>query len=125
MNKRILTVLIIMGILMAGVATYSYAADTIVPLTATPSSGFEFQYWVVSGGPHGDTTNLVILDNPLDTHSVVGEAYTYQPVFVPDNAPAAETGIPDIYFYAAIGVLVVIAVIGLGVALMYRSRGKK
>jgi len=27
MNKRILTVLIIMGILMAGAATYSYAAD--------------------------------------------------------------------------------------------------
>ena len=109
-----------------GPGTYSYAEDTIVPLTATPSSGFEFQYWVVSGGPHGDTTNLIIMDNPLDTHSVVGEAYTYQPVFTPvgSDGTGGGGGIAVEYLYAIIVVLAIIAVIGIALALMYMSRSK-
>ena len=103
--------------------TYTHAGGQTLTLEATAAQGYKFAYWIATGA--GDLPDAVIVDNPADISCQEGTAYTYQPVFVPDNAPAAETGIPDIYFYAAIGVLVIIAVIGLGVALMYRSRGKK
>jgi hypothetical protein len=47
-------------------------------------------------------------------------------VFVPSGATTTtETGIPAMYVYAAIIVLVIVAVIGIAAALMYRSRMPK
>jgi hypothetical protein len=107
--------------------TYTYSTDAIVTLTATPDSGFQFDHWIISGGPlpgHGTIENSVISDNPLETHSVSGYSYNYQPVFTPVGTETQPSGIPA-YIYAAIIILVIIAVIGIAAALMYRSRGKK
>jgi hypothetical protein len=106
---------------------YSYATDAVVTLTATPSEGFEFKYWVISGGPlpgHSDVEDGVVTENPLTTHAVSGESYNYQPVFTAVGAGPATTGIP-VEYLVAIVVLVIIAVIGLGLALMYRGKAKK
>ena len=104
--------------------TYFYAIDATVTLTATADEGYVFQYWVISGGPlpgHGTIQNSQLTDNPLTTHSVKENTYEYQPVFALHTA----TGTPVEYFYAAIVILAIIAVIGIAAALMYRSRGKK
>jgi hypothetical protein len=107
--------------------TYTYSTDAIVTLTATPDTDFKFDHWIISGGPlpgHGTIENDVISDNPLETHAVSGYSYNYQPVFTPVGAETSQ-GIPAEYLYAIIIVLVVIAVIGVAAALMYRGRGKK
>jgi len=107
--------------------TYTYSTDAIVTLTATPDADFEFDYWVISGGPlpgHGTIENDVISDNPLETHAVSGYSYNYQPVFSPVGTETQPSGIP-MYIYAIIIVLVIIAVIGVAAALMYRGKGNK
>lgn len=107
--------------------TYTYSTDAIVMLTATADSGFEFDHWIISGGPmpgHGDLDNNVTTANPLETHAVSGYSYDYQPVFTPVGAETQPSGIPS-YIYAAIIILVIIAVIGVAAAVIYRSRGSK
>jgi hypothetical protein len=114
------------GSVNPGAGTYTYESDSIVTLTATADSGFEFDHWIVSGGPmpgHGDLENNMAPDNPLQTHAVSGETYNYQPVFSPTGTTTGG-GIPVEYLYAIIIVLVVIAVIGIGAALMYRGKNK-
>ena len=105
---------------------YTYATDAVVTLTATASADFEFKYWVISGGPlpgHGNIEDGIVTENPLTTHAVSGEAYNYQPVFAPVGTTTGG-GIP-VEYLVAIVVLVIIAVIGLGLALMYRGKSKK
>ena len=105
--------------------TYFYTDVEPFSITATPDEGYAFQYWVISGGPlpgHGTITGSQIADNPLTTHAVIENAYEYQPVFA---LHPTTSGIPVEYFYAAIVILAIIAVIGIAAALMYRSRGKK
>ncbi len=103
--------------------TYTYAAGQTIKLEATAATDYAFSYWIVKGS--GDLPDDVIVENPIDLTCQEGTAYSYQPVFVPHNAPGTEQGIADIYWIAIVVVLVIVAVIGLGVALMYRSRGKK
>jgi hypothetical protein len=106
--------------------TYTYVSDAVVTLTATAASGFDFDHWIISGGPlpgHEDIENGITTDNPLTTHAVKGETYNYQPVFLPIGTPTGG-GIPVEYLYAIIIILVIIAVIGLGAALMYRGKSK-
>jgi hypothetical protein len=112
-----------------GPGTYTYVTDAEVTLTATPNTGFEFQHWVISGGPipaehHGTIVDDIITDNPVTTHAVSGYSYNYQPVFSPVGFITPPTGIPVEYLYAAIVILVIIAIIGIGIALMYRKRRK-
>ena len=70
---------------------------------------------------HPDT----IIDNPLSPECGIGYSYDYQPVFAPESTTGTSEGIPTEYFYAIIIVLVIIAVIGIAAALMYRSRSNK
>lgn len=100
--------------------TYYFASGQNLTLEATSNDGYAFAYWIAKGPI--DTT---IVDNPADISCQSGTSYSYQPVFVPHNAPAAEPGIPATTFYAIVIVLVIIVVIVLAVALMYRSRAKK
>jgi hypothetical protein len=55
-------------------------------LTATPSSGWQFSHWVISGQPmnHGiyDFT-ATPSDNPYTVDHGYGNTYAYQPVFTP------------------------------------------
>ena len=106
------------GVTQNAPGTYTHAAGAKLTLTAAPAEGYEFRYWIAKGPI--DTT---VVDNPADISCQEGVTYTYQPVFVPTTA--TEPGTPVEYFYAAIAVLAIIAVIGLAAALMYRSRGKK
>ncbi len=102
--------------------TYTFAEGSSITLKATANEGFEFQYWTAAGtGSTGHPT--IIMDNPLAPTCGIGYTYEYQPVFAPEGTTAAE-GIPLEYLYATIIVLAVLAVIGIGAALMYRSRGK-
>jgi hypothetical protein len=108
--------------------TYIYSSDQIVELTATASSGFEFKYWVISGGPlpgHGNLENGTTTDNPLLTHAVSSETYNYQPVFTATGSTTPSGGIPNEYFYAAIIILAIVAVIAIAAALMYKKQVKK
>ncbi len=106
--------------------TYTYENDALVTLTATPDSGFVFDHWVISGSSltgHGDIENGTRPENPLITHAVNGETYNYQPVFSPVGS-ATPVGVAVEYLYAVIIVLVVIAVIGISAAAVYRRRSK-
>jgi hypothetical protein len=124
------TVVVLSGVggsVNPGAGTYTYAGDQIVTLTATADSGFEFDHWVISGGPmpgHGDLENDMTTDNPFTTHAVQGETYNYQPVFSPTGTTTGGGGIPTEYLYAIIIVLAIIAIIGLGAALLYRGKSK-
>lgn len=100
--------------------TFAYMGGQGLKIQATADQGYAFSYWIAKG-----QIDTVIVDNPADISCQEGITYTYQPVFVPAEAPAGEQGIPSMYFYVAVIVLVVIAVLGFGVALMYRSRSKK
>jgi hypothetical protein len=109
-----------------GTHTYAHTEASSLRLTATPASGYEFKYWVASGQGTNAGPNQVILDNPADISCQAGYTYQYEPVFVPSGATTTtETGIPAMYVYAAIIVLVIVAVIGIAAALMYRSRMPK
>jgi hypothetical protein len=114
------------GTVSPGAGTYTYVNDAVVTLTATAASGFNFDHWIISGGPlpgHGDIENGIITDNPLTTHAVEGESYNYQAVFSPTGTTTGG-GIPEVYLYVIIVVLVILAVIGLGGMIMYRGKSK-
>ena len=103
--------------------TYTYTPDETIKLTATPDSGFEFQYWIATGAEPGH--DAFLLDSSLDINCQAGYTYTYQPVFAPTGSTTPSGGgVPAEYLYAIIIVLVIIAVIGIGAALMYRGRSK-
>src|SRR3990172_9505793 len=104
---------------------YTFAEGQSITLTATPDEGQEFQYWIASGkGATGAEESTIILDNPLTFNCGVGYTYEYQPVFV--EHPVEEQGaIPVIYWYIAIIVLAIIAVIGIALAVVFRGKAKK
>lgn len=105
-----------------GPGTYTFAEGSSITLTATPDDGYEFDHWTASGtGSGGHPT--ILTDNPLSPTCGIGYTYEYQPVFAPAGTTVSG-GVPAEYLYAIIIVLVIIAVIGIGAALMYRSRRK-
>ena len=93
-----------------GAGTYSYANGTAISLTATPSTGYQFQYWVISGAftpghaaptPFSYTNesgifpivpipsgidSLVATTNPLNVICGYGYTFKYQPVFTATGA---------------------------------------
>jgi hypothetical protein len=101
--------------------TYIYASGQGLTIEATADEGYAFDYWIATGS--GDAPDTVIVDNPADISCQEGYTYTYQPVFVPHGAETQPSGTPVEYFYAAIIILAIIAVVGIAAALMYRSRG--
>jgi len=103
-----------------GPGTYYYADGSTISLTATPDAGYDFVQWIAVGEDGHATT---FTDNPTAITCGYGETFTYQPMFVPTGTTTGE-GIPAEYFYAIIIVLVIIAVIGIGAALMYRGKSK-
>ena len=100
--------------------TYTFASGQGLTIKATADDGYAFAYWIATG-----PTSTTLASSQEDISCQEGTTYSYQPVFIPHNAPATEQGIPVIYFYVAVIVLIIIAIIGIGAALMYRSRGKK
>jgi hypothetical protein len=100
--------------------TYSYLPDIPVTLTATPNSGFEFQYWIATGTVPGH--DAVLTDQSLSINCQQGYTYTYQPVFKPSAATVPSTGVDPTIFYVIIVVLAIIAIVAIALAVM---RGKK
>jgi hypothetical protein len=105
--------------------TYTFAEGTNFTITATSASGNEFLYWVATGTGVVGHDQLIILENPLNILCGVGYTYEYQPIFAPTGTTTTTTGIPTEYFYAVVVILVILAVIGFGVALMYRGKTTK
>jgi hypothetical protein len=101
--------------------TYFHSAGEKLTIKATANEDYIFAYWVAKG-----PIDAIIVGNPADISCQENVAYTYQPVFFPHSAQAEPIGgTPVIYFYAAIIILAVIAVIAVAAALMYRSRAPK
>lgn len=105
-----------------GPGTYTFAEGESFALTATPDEGQEFQYWIASGTGVAGHESTLLVDNPLNILCGIGYTYEYQPVFTATGTAAQ--GVPVEYLYAIIIVLAIIAVIGIGAALMYRGRSK-
>ncbi len=99
--------------------TYTYAEGETITLIATPSTGYEFLYWIISGEyvtthnqpplivpevylndpnyvpdlPNPDRTgidNLVLSQSRLDVICGYGYTFTYQPVFAPTSISPSE-----------------------------------
>lgn len=100
--------------------TYFFDEDSSIVLTATPDAGYEFDSWVATGE---DGHPVQFTDNPATIICGYGYEFEYQPMFRPIGAVTTDEGIP-LYIYGVIGVLAIIAVIGVGAALMYRGRAK-
>jgi hypothetical protein len=98
--------------------TFYHESGAKLTIKATPNEGYVFDYWIAKG-----PVDAIIVDNPADISCQEGTTYTYQPVFVPHGTETPSTGTPVEYFYAAIIILAIIAVIGIAAALMFRSRG--
>jgi Divergent InlB B-repeat domain len=105
-----------------GSGTYHYANGTTIHLEATPSSDYNFQYWVAVGEDGHATT---ISDNPTNIICGYGYTYSYQPMFAPKGTNTTSTSTNEMYFYVIIAVLAIVAVVGLVMAVMYRGKAKK
>jgi len=101
--------------------TYRYLDGSTISLTATPNNGYDFVYWVAVGEDGHPTT---IDDNPTNIICGYGHTYSYQAMFAPSGATQPAAGVP-VEYLAAIVVLVIVAVIAIGAALMYRGRSNK
>jgi hypothetical protein len=106
-----------------GPGTYSYLDGSTISLTATPDDGYDFVYWVTTSEETGGHP-YTMTDNP--TNIICGYGYTveYQAMFAPSGTTSTTTGVPMEYL-AVIIVLVIIAVIAIGAALMYRGKSNK
>jgi len=99
--------------------TYALENATQLNLTATPSSGWKFDHWVIGGSPltHGaysftDTPT----DNPYNVNHGYGNTYTYQPVFSPTStSPTPTPTIPEFSTQATI----IIAVLLVSVSIIF------
>ncbi len=92
--------------------SYALADASSLKLTATPTSGFKFDHWVIGGSPltHGaynftDTPT----NNPYTVDHGYGNTYTYQPIFTPTNS-----AIPEYSSVATIALALVLVAIAFG-----------
>ena len=104
-----------------GAGTYYYLEDSTISLEATPDAGYEFDSWVaVSEEEHPSQ----FTDNPTNIICGYGYTFEYQAMFAPTGSTTTGEGIAAEYLYAVIVVLAILAVIGVGAALMYRGKNK-
>jgi hypothetical protein len=99
--------------------TYTFTNEP-VSLKATADEGFEFLYWVVKGAIPGH--DAIETSASLEIICQAGYTFSYQPVFKPSAAALPSAGVPSEYFYAAIIILAIVAVIAIAAAMMFRSR---
>lgn len=114
--------------------TYTYNKAPNLTITATPNSGYEFLYWIITGNylpGHGlgeqSLDDLVVKTNPLPVTCGLNTTYSYQPVFAPvgSGAAGAQSGVLSTdMLYAIIGVLVIVVIIAI-VAVVMSRRSKK
>jgi hypothetical protein len=103
--------------------TYTFVEGSTFTMTATPDDGYEFRYWIATGtGSVAGHGNTIITANPSTITCGFGYTYEYLAVFVPSGTAGEPSGTPVEYFYAAIIILAIVAVIGIAAALMYKSR---
>ena len=119
--------------------TYALADATSLMLTATPSSGWQFSHWVISGPnlSHGGYPYTATpTDNPYNVNHGYGNKFSYQPVFTPTGsteptptggATATPTGTiggltMDSAIIIGLVVVIIIILIAFGV---FASRRKK
>jgi hypothetical protein len=112
---------------------YLLANATVMTIRAIADSGWQFQYWVISGGPmtgHGGSPfTATPTDNPYTVGHGYGYRYNYQAVFTPigGTTPPPTTGGGGVSSDTIIIVLVVaivIIIVAFG-AYAYTRRSKK
>lgn len=115
-------------------------AEPTLTLRATPTEGYEFQYWIVTGdympghgaGPALDTN--VIAANPLEVSHGMGHSYNYEAVFTPIDMDNGEPQEPDVthpfglsseILTALIVILVIAVIVAIAFGLYMYSRRRK
>ncbi|MEM3465421.1 MAG: hypothetical protein QW566_03005, partial [Candidatus Jordarchaeales archaeon] len=91
------------GTLSIAPGSYEYETGQTVTITATPSSGYNFERWEVDGSPAGTSTTLTIT---MDTDHTVKAVFARIPY--------------EMY----IGIVAVIAIIAVAAYFLLKRRGK-
>jgi hypothetical protein len=116
---------------------YALANAGSLMLTATPSSGWQFSHWTISGATtdHGGApVNLTPTDNPYNVHHGYGYTYNYQAVFTPvgsteptpapTSTPSGTMGGMSNETWIIIGLVIVIVVILIALGIVVSRRKK-
>lgn len=92
--------------------TYAISNATSMDITATASSGFTFDHWVIGGSPmsHGaysftDTPS----NNPYNVNHGYGNTYTYQPVFSATSPATSPT--PKVAEFSSAAAIIIAAIL--------------
>lgn len=106
--------------------TYALDNATSLMLTATPSSGWTFSHWVISGPnlSHGGYPfTATPTDNPYNVNHGYGNTFNYQPVFTPTGTTEPTPTIPEFSSVTAIIIALVLVAIAFG-TYTYRRKTK-
>jgi hypothetical protein len=118
--------------------TYALADATQMMLTATPTSGWQFSHWTISGKStdHGGApVNLTPTANPYNVNHGYGYTYNYQAVFIPVGStgptpigatptPTVSIGGMSMEMVIIIGLVVVIVILLIAFALFAMRKRK-
>ncbi|MBK5133318.1 hypothetical protein JJE00_02695 [Candidatus Bathyarchaeota archaeon] len=103
--------------------TYTFVEGSGVTITATPNAEYEFLAWRATGSGIPGHEETILMDNPLSIVCGLGYTYEYLPIFAPvDSEVSSGETVSVEYFYAAIIILAIIAVVAVAAALMYRNK---
>jgi len=105
-----------------GPGSYTFESGKTISLQATADSGNSFAFWVVTGQ---DGHPATVTDNPTKIDCGYGYTLTYQPMFAATSAFPTSTsnnGVPNIYLYGVIVVLVILVIVGFVLA---ATRGRR
>ena len=97
--------------------TYALANAAAFNLKATPSSGWQFSHWVISGPnlSHGGYPfTATPTDNPYNVNHGYGSTFSYQAVFTPVGSTEPTPTVPEFSNIATIIVAIALAAIAVG-----------
>jgi hypothetical protein len=97
--------------------TYALANATSFNLSATPSSGWQFEHWVISGPnlSHGGYPfTATPTDNPYNVNHGYGNTFSYQAVFSPTGSTTPTPTVPEVSGAAALGIIAALAIVAVG-----------
>ena len=106
--------------------TYALANATILTLTAKPTSGWQFDHWVISGPnlSHGGYPfTATPTDNPYNVNHGYGNMFSYQPVFSPVGTTTPTPTVPEFSSVAIIVVALALVAVAFG-TYTYRRKTK-
>ena len=97
--------------------TYALASAAAFDLKATPSSGWQFSHWVISGPnlSHGGYPfTATPTDNPYNVNHGYGNTFSYQAVFTPVGTTEPSPTVPEFSSIATIIVAIALVAVAVG-----------